>query len=520
MRAAVNDFLRDLIAATLQCAGTFEEYRHLRRIRRYRADQRKLRRRYGIHDDTPLVQNLPTTDASEVATPGTQVALTSGTSSDPKRVLYTARRLRAVRNVFIGSFLRYFRWLGLRRTSLYVFGSLKPDSSLTSMLLAEKRPPSLLALLQAPYRVHAHPALRRVTAQHGTVAVRLWVLAVSNPGVLYSTNPSTLYAFFEELRSDWTKCTELVRQAVRDPQALDAEARRIVRRLASRGWQQRLERIATSRRYLPISAWAPAVRFYACWTGGYVGPFLERLRRHLPHPSFTCVDMYSMSTEAIETIPHFHKTGLWFLPLAPDTFYEYLDIDVPESASEILSLRQVRNFGFYEMVVSHPYGLTRYRTGDVFLCDGFDSGVPSLRFIRRRDIGYSFTGEKLTATQVQGAIREIQQDEDPATTCVLTCFPSEPPGASLPCYRLVAVRMGRTGPTPQPEIADQFDELLQEFNLEYKSKRESKRLGAVRFETIEFDGFRRLVEENGLGRWDSQFKFLSIYPRLWESLKE
>ena len=520
MRAAVNDFLRAMIAATLQCAGALEQLRHLRRIRKYQSDQGKLRRRYGIKDDTPLVQEVPTPDAREVATPGTQIALTSGTSSDPKRVLYTARRLRAVRNVFVASFLRCFWSLDIRRTSLYVFGSLEPDSSLTSLLLAEKRPPTLLALLQAPYRIHAHPALRRVAAQHGTVAVRLWILTESNPGVLYSTNPSTLYTFFEELRTDWPKCSELARRALRDPQALDRKACRVVRRLASRGWEQRLERIATSREYLPISAWAPAVRNFACWTGGYVGPFLERLRRHLPWPPFRCVEMYSMSTEAVETIPDFMRTGIQFLPLAPDTYYEFLDIDVPESAGEVLSSHQLRNFGSYEMIVSHPYGLTRYRTGDVFLCEGFVSDVPALRFVRRRELGYSFTGEKLTATQVQDAIREIQRDENPDTMCVLTCFPSEPRGAALPCYRLVAVRMGRTGPAPQPEIAGQFDELLQEFNLEYKSKRDSKRLGEVRFETIEFDEFRRLVQENGLGRWDSQFKFVSIYPRLWESLRE
>ena len=519
MRAAVNDFLRTMISAALQCAGAFAEVRHRDRIQGYEADQSSLRRRFGISDETPLVRDVPTPDASEVATPGTQVALTSGTSSEPKRVLYTARRLRAVRKVFVASFLRCFWILDIRRTSLYVFGSLEPDSSLTSLLLAERRPPPLLSLLQAPYRIHAHPALRRVAAGYGTVAVRLWILAVSNPGVLYSTNPSTLFAFFEELRTDWAKCTELVRQAVRDPQPLDPEACRLVRRLASRGWEQRLERIANSPQYLPISAWAPAVRAYACWTGGYVGPFLNRLQRHLPSPPFRRVDMYSMSTEAIETIPDSQKRRIQFLPLAPDTYYEFLDIDVPESAGEVLSAHQLRNFGFYEMVVSHPYALTRYRTGDVFLCEGFVSGVPALRFVRRRNLGYSFTGEKLTATQVESAMRELQADEDLAITCVLTCFPSEPRGASRPCYRLVAVRMGRTGQVPPPEIAGRFDYLLREINLEYKSKRASKRLGKVRFETMEFEEFRRLVQDRDLGQWDSQFKFLPLYPRLWESLR-
>lgn len=520
MRATVNDLLRAAISATLRFAGALEEVRHGRRIRTYYADQRKLRQRYGIQDETPLVQDIPRPDAAEAAAPGNQVAQTSGTSSTPKRVLYTPRRLRTVRQVFIASFLRIFWMRGIRRTSFYVFGSLEGDSSLTSMLLAEKRMPPLLALLQAPYRIHAHPALRRVANQHGTAAVRLWVLAVSNPGVLYSTNPSTIFAFLEELRVDWINCTDLIRRIIRDPQAVDPEAYRIVRRLASRGWKQRLERIATSYGYILMSEWAPAVRTYACWTSGYVEPFMERLQRHLPFPYYRCVPMYSMSTECVETVPHFKKYGISFLPLAPDTLYEFLEADAPEGPEELLSPHQLRNFYMYEMIVSHPYALTRYRTGDLFLCEGFASGVPLLRFVRRKILGYSFTGEKLTGKQVMDAIHELHKDEKLSGTCILTCFPSHPHTASLPCYRLVAVRTGRTDRVPAPKTAGRFDDLLREFNLEYKSKRDSKRLGEAQFEIIGIDEFRKLFEDRGLGRWDSQFKFLPLYPRLWESLTE
>lgn len=520
MRATVNDLLRAAISATLRLAGALEEVRHGRRIRTYYADQRKLRQRYGIQDETPLVQDIPGPDAAEAAAPGNQVALTSGTSSTPKRVLYTPRRLRAVRHVFVASFLRVFWMCAIRRTSFYVFGSLEDDSSVTSMLLAEKRMPPLLALLQAPYRIHAHPALRRVANQHGTAAVRLWVLAVSNPGVLYSTNPSTMFTFFEELRVDWMKCTNLIRQVIRDPQAVDPEACRIVRRLASRGWKRRLERVATSYGYLLISEWAPSVRFASSWADGNVGPFLARLRRHLPAPHYYGIPMYSMSTECVETVPHFERNGVYFLPLAPDTHYEFLEPDAPEAPEQLLSPHQLRNGYMYEMIVSHPYALTRYRTEDLFLCEGFTSGVPFLRFVQRKGLGYSFTGEKLTERQVMEAIRDLRKDESLSATCILTCFPSQPPGASLPCYRLVAVRTSRIERVPASEVAGRFDDLLREFNLEYKSKRDSKRLGEVQFEIIEIDEFRRLFEDRGLGRWDSQFKFLPLYPRLWESLTE
>src|SRR5678815_3303674 len=105
----------------------------------------------------------------------------------------------------------------LARTSLYVFSSFETDTSLTSLLLNERTSPSYLSTLQAPYRVQRHPAIRSLASKYGSAAVRLWLLTVSNPGVLYSTNPSTISTFLDELARDWPRSSRLIKDWCRNP---------------------------------------------------------------------------------------------------------------------------------------------------------------------------------------------------------------------------------------------------------------------------------------------------------------
>ena len=251
-----------------------------------------------------------------------------------------------------------------------------------------------------------------------------------------------------------------------------------------------MHRISASSKHLPITVWAPAIETYICWTGGYVKPFLERLEQHLPAPRFRLVPMYSMSTEAIETVPDFGPSGIAFLPVVPDTLFEFLESGSPEDPAKLLGADRLRKDGIYKMVVSHPHGLRHYRTGDLFRVEGLVAGLPDLRFLRRSGLGYSFTGEKLTGEQVSEAIRKIRaQYSALAEGHALTCFPSR--GRTLPCYRLVVVRMHGTELPDYPEFAKRFDELLCEGNLEYRSKRQTGRLGEVQQERLDVSEFRR-----------------------------
>ena len=525
MRGLLNDCLRSLIGFGIRWLGLAMSAAHRSKLSAFSRNQRRLRRRYGIMPDTPVrpfgreIEEL-IRSAAERAGPGTRFASTSGSTGRPKRILYTRGRLRAVRLAFVDAFARCCWSLRVRRTSLYVFTPLGEDDSLTSMLLGERGLPPYLSSLQAPYRVQSHPAVRALVAEYGATAVRLWVLSLSNPGVLYGTNPSTLSTFLDEIASDWRQSSALVRRFCREPRAFGGGVHMIARRIESRGAASRLTLVAAADLPPPLSVYAPAVGAYICWTGGYVKPFLDRLARHLPPERYRLVPMYSMSTETIETVSHFGGGHVSFLPLAGGVLYEFVEEGLDDWPENLLTADRLRAGRAYTMVLSDGFGLRRYQTGDLFLCRGFVRGLPDLAFVRRRGLEYSFTGEKLTAEQAVAALRALRA-ENPALGDdeFLTLVPSHPAGDPAPHYKLVLVESVCSGPdVPGEELAARCDELLCEMNCEYAAKRSGGRLGRIRFKRASPGEFAQRV--GGPGRadsWEGQFKFLPLYRSTWES---
>src|SRR5262249_35449810 len=309
-----------------------------------------------------------------------------------------------------------------------------------SLLMEESRAPSLLATLQAPYRVESHSEIRALAERYGASAVRLWILAIANPGVLYSTNPSTLWLFLHDVQTDWERTRQLVVAFQRDPRSLGAAIPSIAQRLQSTGAAERVERIVSSDRPLPLCAIAPAVHMVVCWTGGYVKPFLDRLTSYLSPDRYRFVPMYSMSTETVETVLHCGPAGEAFFPLAPRVLYEFIEEGFADSPENLKAPHELEVAKSYAMVVSDPFGLRRYQTEDLFMCSGAARGLPDLRFLGRRNLEYSFTGEKLSSTQLDAVFERLRRSvPEVAATAFLTCFPSRPAGDDLPHYKIALV---------------------------------------------------------------------------------
>lgn len=493
MRAQVNDWLRIVIARCVRIAGVAFSVWQQFRLRGFRFEQERLKRKYRRKVN--------------FSTDG-RFAATSGSAGDPKRILYTNERLRGVKIVFSDMFARACWAFRIKRTSLYVFSSFDPDNSLTSMLLDEVDLPNYLATLQAPYRVQRHPAMRALAAEYGATAVRLWIIAIANPGVFYSTNPSTITTFFDDLSNHWRESARLIENWCKDRKRFNSDIRKIARRLDSEGSEQRLLAIATTNEPVTIDVWAPTVEAYICWTGGYVKPFLDQLQKHLPSPRYRLIPMYSMSTETLETLSHFQNGDVFFLPMAPGVVYEFLT-DTDEE--QLPGLTEVEPGKLYEMVVSDAYGLRRYRTNDLFLCRRRIDGLPDLVFVRRRGLEYSFTGEKLTAEQVSIVFEQLRrQYPDVFANRYLTCVPFQSPKA-MPHYKVLLVGE-RSANVELESLAARCDELFSEVNCEYRTKRASGRLGAVAFAET---GTREFAEQiSSHSGWESQFKFLPLCPHL------
>lgn len=508
-----NDAIRLVIARAIMLAGLLLDLWQRLRIRRFCANQRALKRKYRIHADTPVVSYGPRVVESirhEAAHAGrnARFAMTSGSTGEPKRILYTRRRLRRLRFTFSDMFARAVRAYRFNRSSLYVFSSFQQDASLTSMLLNEPKLPPYISTLQAPYRVQQHPAIRALASQYGVAAVRLWILTIANPAVLYATNPSTISTFFDELKTNWPTSSQLVRDWYTHPQKFDRTIRKIARRLDSRGSTERVRQMAKSTKPIAIEHFAPAVRAYICWTGGYVKPFLDRLAHHLPPPRYRLIPMYSMSTETVETETLFRNNDVYFLPLAPGVVYEFIDADADnDHPDNLLTPAQLNPGETYAMVVSDAYGLRRYQTGDLFECRRTLNNLPDLAFLRRRALEYSFVGEKVTAEQLNTVFIHLRAEHPELKDGFLTCVPSLVP---TPHYKLVFIGVADNA---DDLLATACDKLLSTLNCEYKNKRAAGALGPFAFVQTNPADFASRFAVN----WESQFKFLPLYRRTWES---
>jgi hypothetical protein len=528
-----NEALRAALVPLFSLAALRARRGRARRLADHVAEQARLRARYGLGPDTPIQPWGEQVEAAVRAWAATQrgvrFAATSGSTARPKRIPYTPARLAALRRVNLEAAAEIGRVHAVRRPVLFVFSALRDDDSLSSLLLEDhRRSVSLLSGLIMPSRYSHSDALAPLLAEHGPTAVRLWLLLLCDPGLLYSTNPSTLAGFLAALQGGWEESAGVVRAHVAG--ALPPAARAVARRVAGPGWLERLRLAADAPALPPLERLLPALRCYVCWDGGYVRPFLERIQRHLPATRYAHVPMYSMSTETIETVPHWEgrREGCEprFLPLAPGVLYELLPEDAaPDDPTALLPTRAAVPGQTYALVVSDAHGLVRYHTGDLFHCAGRVGDAPDLRFLRRQGLAYSFTGEKLTGEQVSLAYERLRAAR-PALGALgvqLTLFPSLAGADAAPCYRLVLAHPSDVDPAELPAdgAGAAFDALLGEVNGELRAKQRSGRLGPTREVVLPYEALAAALDgrTDATGRaWENQFKLLPLYTRRWEDL--
>lgn len=520
MRGLMNDALRWWIRQLVVLLGHGLELWHRRQLAAFLATQAGLRCRYDLKAETPIrgfdeVQREAVLAAAQAAGGEVLWAATSGSTREPKRLAYTRARVRRVKWAYAESFARSYARLGIRRSSLYVFSALKRDDSLTALMLDEPRMPPYLSTLQAPYRVHAHPEVQALVERYGAAAVRMFVLVVSNPGVLYATNPSTLSTFFDRVEEDFASASALIREFVARPAGVPEVVPALRRRLDSRGAEARLRRVAAATMALPVADWLPGLEAYVTWDGGNLAPFLRRLERHLAPSRYRRIPMYSMSTETVETVSHYRADGVAFLPLASGVYYELLPEDAPDEPAHLIQVHEAEVGRRYLLVVSDRYGLRRYQTEDIFRVERLVEGLPDLRFERRRGLTFSFTGEKLTAEQAALAFERARAELGLGSEAFLSLLPCAPAGAAVPHYQLAVVAVLDAGLLEA--LAQRVDAALREINAEYAAKRETGRLGSVEARAYSVEAFADLVGgERHRGSWEAQLKFLPLVPRCFE----
>ncbi len=524
-----NDAIRRLVTSGVPLAAAWYEREFERRIDTFRDQQRALRTRYAVTADTPIrgydAETRKAVLAYAESRTDVRLAKTSGSTSEPKLLAYPPERLVSFKSDSRSIGVRAWKHFQIRQPAIFVLSSLANDDSFTSLAVFQPKLPDRITGILEPARYLFQPALRRAISHYGPTAVRFWLMVLSNPGLLYSTNPSTLAVFLSEVHEDWQRSTSMIRDwtaGKRDPETQD-----LALRVVSAGFDTRMKAIAASSTALPFSEALPGVTAYCCWNGGYVVSFLRQIQRWLPPDRYIHIPMYAMSTETIQTLTWFGPTGeMRFLPMGPGVLYEFLPEDAEDRPEHLLEPHQLEVGHRYAMVVSDPYGLKRYQTEDLFECRGFVRGLPDLHFSRRRGLTWSFTGEKLTGEQLSEAYA-VLEDEIPhlrAIAAQMTTLPTWPKGAEVPGYRLV---IGHPGdhlypPLDAKELEWRFDRALAKVNTEYAAKRETGRLAEPVVVILPYNRLAEGLDSASAAEnrsWESQFKLAPLTRRVWEETR-
>jgi hypothetical protein len=223
----------------------------------------------------------------------------------------------------------------------------------------------------------------------------------------------------------------------------------------------------------PVSAselW-PAMKLVVSWRSPMQAPYLRLLEPYLgPLPQR---DYLLMASEGVIAIPV--EDGLSGGILAtPFHFHEFIAEDDIEAPSPPVRLAADLEVGrSYVVLLTTSAGLYRYNIGDVVRVSGLRGRTPMVEFLHRFGATCSLTGEKLTEQHVIQAMDTVIRGHGIA----LEGFTLHPASHGFPHYILLIEPSGAGAALDMSTLLHAFEDALCTYNIEYRAKRHSERLG-------------------------------------------
>ncbi len=247
--------------------------------------------------------------------------------------------------------------------------------------------------------------------------------------------------------------------------------------------------IARTGALLPRDYWAPHC-LLGNWTGGSMGAFLRHYPRYFG--DLPVRDVGLIASEGRMTIPLSDGTPAGVLDVTSH-FFEFIPEEERTSPRPtVLGADELIEGRNYYILPTTAFGLYRYDIHDVVRVAGFHNKTPLIEFLSKGAHFSSVTGEKLSEYHVtQSMLRALHELDLTLTTYSLApCWQGE-----QPYYGLFVERGDLADAETGRRLMDRLDALLKECNIEYASKRESLRLGAVRLESLEPGAWREWDHE-------------------------
>ncbi|MGH1492310.1 MAG: GH3 auxin-responsive promoter family protein [Acidimicrobiales bacterium] len=257
----------------------------------------------------------------------------------------------------------------------------------------------------------------------------------------------------------------------------------------------------------------PRLAAISTWTGGSCGFALNALQPLLS-PDTKVVELGYSASEVRGAIGIDTSTKR-SAPLLADNWFEFVDRDVRDNAvgplkpTDFLGLHELTEGRHYYVYVTTFDGLYRYDMNDVVAVNGWFENTPCIGFVQKGRGVTNITGEKLSESQVLNAIKTAQAEMQMTVSFFIALADEE--AAHYRLYVEHDLPSDGNGLSPAAELANMVEALVQETNIEYRSKRASQRLGAIQgYDVADGTGAAYRDDRVQSGQRDAQFKFLHL----------
>jgi hypothetical protein len=303
------------------------------------------------------------------------------------------------------------------------------------------------------------------------------------PGMIIAANPSTMIAM---ARLGDQEKESLIRDLhdgtldARFPVPADVRAA-LASRLRTRhpDRARELEEMVRRTGHLYPKDYWPSGCLLGNWTGGSMTAYL----RHYPHyfGSTPIRDVGLIASEGRMSIPFDDHTPSGVLDITSHYFEFIPEAEADRPQPTVLAAHELQEGRAYFILPTTAFGLYRYQIHDLVRVTGFYQGTPLIEFLSKGSHFANVTGEKLSEYQVTGAMTDVLSELDLKLTCysLAPCWNDE-----VPYYGLFVEAHDLPRPEERSRLAQLLDRRLAALNVEYASKRDSRRLGPIRLQLL------------------------------------
>jgi hypothetical protein len=265
--------------------------------------------------------------------------------------------------------------------------------------------------------------------------------------------------------------------------------------------ERRLEKTG---QLLPVDCW-PDLTLIGCWLGGSIGFHKESLAKY--YGSIALRDIGYMASEGCISLPLEDDSPSGILALR-NNYYEFIpETQIDLICSDILTSSELVIGNCYKILLTNENGLYRYDINDIVKVEGRYNETPVISFLRKSGNILNIAGEKLHLNHCLSAIDRLQL----SFSLDIQQFRIVPDPINLRYEFFLDIRSEVPDKSMHSELLTTLDSSLCENNVEYSSKRESKRLNLPCINVMDSSWEDEVRKEHAeFGQRDVQFKWLQL----------